>query len=184
MAIRRGGWQSPTLKKSCSARRPDIGCLPLTCENTNIALPYLDLVNETLEYYVANTPAGSLTGYQGYSDDGTVSSAELTASPQNDDNPTAQSAYEILKTQWFPPPLPFYRDLELLRQHIARFGISLYDVMEALRTTDDLESPTPSDPGSYGWRDILAERLRLSASAKILGRLDAVESIRSSPAAH
>ena len=58
--------------------------------------------------------------------------------------------------------MPFYRDLELLRQLIARFEISLYDVMEALRTTDDLESPAPSDPSSYGWRDILAERLGLS----------------------
>ena len=28
--------------------------LPLSCENTNTPLPYIDLVNETLEYYVTN----------------------------------------------------------------------------------------------------------------------------------
>ena len=35
-------------------RRPDLQYLPLTCENTNTALPYIDVVNETLEYFVAN----------------------------------------------------------------------------------------------------------------------------------
>ena len=34
-------------------RRPDIQHLPLTCENTNTPLPYIDLVNETLEYFVS-----------------------------------------------------------------------------------------------------------------------------------
>ncbi len=32
---------------------PDIPHLPLTCENTNTVLPYIDVVNEILEYYVA-----------------------------------------------------------------------------------------------------------------------------------
>jgi len=34
-------------------RRPDLVHLPLTCENTNTPLPYLDLVNEVLEQAVA-----------------------------------------------------------------------------------------------------------------------------------
>jgi Neuraminidase-like domain/Salmonella virulence plasmid 28.1kDa A protein len=147
-------------------RRPDIGALPLTCDNTNTALPYIDLANEVLEYYVGNAPpnAESLTGFVGYSDDGTVSSAELIASPQNDDNAVAEAAYTTLKGQFYPPPLPFYRDLELLRQHIARFGIGLYDLMLAMRTSDGLEAPaaTASDPNPYGWRDILLERLGIS----------------------
>lgn len=148
------------------ARRPDIGALPLTCDNTNTALPYLDLANEVLEYYVGNPApnAESLTGFAGYNDDGTVSSAELIASPQNDDDSVAEAAYQILKGQFYPPPLPFYRDLELLRQHVARFGITLYDLMLAMRTSEALESPaaTASDPNPYGWRDILLERLGLS----------------------
>ena len=36
------------------SRRPDLEHLPLTCENTNTPLPYIDVVNETLEYFVAN----------------------------------------------------------------------------------------------------------------------------------
>ena len=35
-------------------RRPDLPHIPLTCENTNTALPYIDIVNEILEYYVAH----------------------------------------------------------------------------------------------------------------------------------
>ena len=56
--------------------------------------------------------------------------------------------------------MPFYRDLELLRQHIARFRISFYDVMEALRTTDDLEQPGTFDPaptaGATYWPSVSA----------------------------
>ncbi|MDH6245480.1 neuraminidase-like domain-containing protein [Mycobacterium sp. OTB74] len=147
------------------SRRPDIGALPLTCENTNLVLPYLDLVNEVLEYYVGNQGAPeSLSGFTGYSDDGTVSSAELVAAPQNDDTPTAVAAYRLLQSQWYPEPLPFYRDLELLRLHIARLGITLHQLMEVMRASEALEAPAPtaSDPNPFGWRDILAERLGIS----------------------
>src|SRR5262249_27814073 len=36
--------------QTVTGRRPDIAALPLTCENTNTQLPYIDLVNEILEY--------------------------------------------------------------------------------------------------------------------------------------
>jgi hypothetical protein len=34
-------------------RRPDLWTLPLTCENTETLVPYLDLINEILESYIA-----------------------------------------------------------------------------------------------------------------------------------
>lgn len=37
-------------------RRPDIGNLDLSCENTNTSLPYVDLVNEVLENAIAPLP--------------------------------------------------------------------------------------------------------------------------------
>ena len=61
-------------------RRPDLQYLPLTCANTNTALPYIDLVNEALEYFVAN--GFSIAGYQGHDTDPAITSAELLASPQ------------------------------------------------------------------------------------------------------
>ena len=147
-------------------RRPDLEVLPLTCENTNVAMPYLDLVNETLEYYVGNNL--SLAAYPGHNTDGTVSSAELVAAPQFDDDDPADKAYDALKTAWFPIPLPFDRDLERLRLHLGQLGTSLHDVLRALRVTDDLDAANPADHLSYGWDDILIERLGISRAQRQL----------------
>ena len=131
---------------------PDLNYLPLTCENTNIALPYIDIVNETLESFAIN---GSLTpDYKGYSTDGSVSSEELLASPQNID----PAAYALLQTAYFPPPLPFRRSLELLRRLFQQFNVQLANAMAVLRPSDAIERAA----NSYGWRDILMEQIGLS----------------------
>src|SRR5262249_36364406 len=50
--------ETPLLEKTpydmLTRRRPDLPNLQLTCENTNTVLPYIDIVNEVLEYYVAH----------------------------------------------------------------------------------------------------------------------------------
>ena len=85
-------------------RRPDIQYLPLTCENTNMPVPSIDLVNETLEYFVTNSL--SLANYTGYDTSSGATAEELLANPQfvND------AAYLALKAELFPPPLPFHRN--------------------------------------------------------------------------
>jgi hypothetical protein len=135
-------------------RRPDIQNLPLTCENTNTALPYIDVVNETLEYYVANgIQPLSLKGYLGHDTDG-AASEDLLASPQF----VMDAAYTILRSERFPAPLPFHHPLENSRRHFDKFGVPLTVAMERLRKSDDLER----GGNPYGWRDILMEELRLS----------------------
>jgi hypothetical protein len=144
-------------------RRPDIAALPLTCDNTNIALPYIDLVNEALEYYVANQL--SLSDYPGHNTDGSLSSDELNAAPQFDDTPTADTAYTTLKGAWGPAPLPFDRSLEQLRLLMSSLSLNLCDLMTRLRDNDSLERGAAAPSGGstvYGWRDILAEQLGLS----------------------
>lgn len=131
-------------------RRPDVQYLPLTCENTNTPMPYIDVVNETMEYYVAN---GSLTNYQGHDTDGSATE-DLMASPQF----VLTTAYQTLLKQYFPPPLPFHQALEGLRLYFNAFGVPLKFAMERLRKADDLER----GPNPYGWRDILAEELGFS----------------------
>lgn len=49
--------QPLTVKQVLFARRPDLGEVELTCENTNTVLPYVDLVLEMLEDAVAPPPA-------------------------------------------------------------------------------------------------------------------------------
>jgi Neuraminidase-like domain/Salmonella virulence plasmid 28.1kDa A protein len=135
-------------------RRPDLQYLALTCENTNTALPYIDIVNETLEFYVAN--GLSLAAYQGHDTDDFTTSPELLANPQyvND------VAYDALRSIVFPDPLPFNRPLELLRAQLQSMGVYLVDAMIALRSSDALNNT--STPTSYGWSDILIEQLGLS----------------------
>ena len=135
-------------------RRPDIQHLPLTCENTNTALPYIDLVNETLEYYIANDKQKlSLTDYHGH-DSNTAASEDLSASPQF----VMDSAYATLAKEYFPAPLPFHQPLESLRRYFNKFEVPLPLAMERLRKSDDLER----GGNLYGWRDILMEELGLS----------------------
>jgi peptidoglycan hydrolase-like protein with peptidoglycan-binding domain len=135
-------------------RRPDLQYLPLTCANTNTALPYIDIVNETLEYFVAN--GLSLANYEGHDSGDTITSAELLASPQyvND------AAYTHLQGVFFPPPLPFNRPLGLLRLQLQNLGVALPDAMIALRSGDQLTNT--ATPTSYGWNDILIEQLGIS----------------------
>jgi peptidoglycan hydrolase-like protein with peptidoglycan-binding domain len=154
-------------------RRPDIQHLPLTCENTNTPLPYIDLVNETLEYFIANdTEALSLKGYTGHSTGVDDQPEELLASPQF----VRDAAYATLAGVHFPPPLPFHQPLENLRRYFNHFEAPLPEMMEVLRQNNELERPTPNDPSNpveYGWRDILMEELGLSrAEHKILTNYD------------
>ena len=136
-------------------RRPDLQYLPLTCENTDVALPYIDVVNETLEAFVAG--GDSLADFQGFDTGDTATSAELLAVPQNIND----AAYVTLQNNFFPTPLPFNRPLALLRQHIGALNLSLPDAMETLRKDDSLGSNSLTS-AAYGWNDILIERLQIS----------------------
>ncbi|MBF6650643.1 neuraminidase-like domain-containing protein [Methylobacter sp. BlB1] len=142
-------------------RRPDIQYLQLTCENTNKPLPYIDLVNETLEYFIFNKL--SLEKYEGHNTDNDATAEELMANPQFGNTLASAETYKILAAAHFPPPL--HQPLEYLRRYFDRFESPLPEVMEALRESDNLERSNPADPTNpieYGWRDILMEELRLS----------------------
>jgi ABC toxin-like protein/neuraminidase-like protein/virulence plasmid A protein len=146
------GTQNP--QSALFARRPDIQHLPLTCENTNTVLPYIDVVNETLEYFIANgVQKLSLKEFVGHDTDG-AASADLLASPQY----VIDEAYNTLQSARFPAPLPFHKPLENLRAYFDQFETPLTLAMERLRKNDDLERGA----SPYGWRDVLMEELRLS----------------------
>jgi hypothetical protein len=141
-----------TVQEALFRRRPDIEHLKLTAENTNTVLPYIDLVNEVLEYFVNSGTTPSLDGYVGY-DTGDFASEDLLAGPQHQ----LDNAYDKLKTACFPPPLPYHQPLETLRRYFAQSGMPLAKAMERLRPWNGLEHGN-----IYGWRDILAEELEIS----------------------
>ncbi|MBX3255085.1 MAG: hypothetical protein KF862_13160 [Chitinophagaceae bacterium] len=109
-------------------RRPDIVNLPLTCENTNTALPYIDVVNEILEYYLVNK---KLTGDAAY-DTGKSTTPELLAEPQH----IEPEAYSILKKSVYPLNLPFDLWIETVRQWCNQYEVPLWQVMETLQPID------------------------------------------------
>ena len=119
-------------------RRPDLPNLPLTCENTNTALPYIDLVNEIFEYYVAY---GSLDNYKGDSPADTTTPA-LLAEPQN----ILPIAYDELRKARYPLALPFDLWLETVRLFFNHFGMPLWQVLKVFRSRDELFG-LPSQPG-------------------------------------
>ena len=114
-------------------RRPDLPHIQLTCENTNTALPQIDLVNEILEYYVANKTLKA----EAARDTGEATKAELLAEPQY----VIAEAYTALHQAHFPLGLPFDLWIETVRQFCAYFDIPLWRVLETLRRSDDLFAP-------------------------------------------
>lgn len=115
-------------------RRPDLPYIALTCENTNTALPYIDIVNEILEYCVAN---GKLEEKAAHNI-GETTTAELLAEPQN----VVREAYKKLNEIRYPLNLPFDLWIETVRQFCNYFDTPLSQVLEVFRQSDDLFAAT------------------------------------------
>lgn len=113
-----------------ASRRPDLPALQLTCENTNTTLPYIDVVNEILEYYVAHNELKQDAVHN--VEDATTS--ELLAEPQH----LLEEAYQVLETATYPTTLPFDLPLEITRQFLNHFDIPLWQFLELFITTDKL----------------------------------------------
>src|SRR5262249_52298391 len=120
--------QKKTPKEILFDRRPDIAHIELSCENTDTPVPYVDLVNEILEYKIANEsfPAHIAT-------DGTAT--ELSANPQAISPTAYQTCYETLAQKVFPWNLPFNVWLEEARVYFKHLGIARYQLLEAFQKT-------------------------------------------------
>lgn len=114
-------------------RRPDLPYLSLTCENTQTALPYIDVVNEILEYSVAH---GTLEPGAAR-DTGDATTLELLAEPQN----VIREAYDLLGGARYPLDLPVDLWLETVRQFCAFYEVPLDQLLETFRPADTLFDP-------------------------------------------
>lgn len=146
-------------------RRPDLPHIALTCENTHTALPYIDIVNEILEYYVANDKLDEKAAH----DTGDASTVELLTEPQN----VIPKAYDALRAARYPLNLPFDLWIETVRQFCNYFDMPLHRVLECFRPTDDLFAPTQI----FDRATIFTESLGLSgAEVEILAEGDPLTS--------
>ena len=149
---RHGGaaYPHPSPYDVLTARRPDLAHIPLTCANAKTALPYIDLVNEILEYTVAHDGLAAEAAH----DTGDATTADLLAEPQN----VIATAYEQLDGARYPLALPFDLPLETTRQFCDYFQRPLARVLEAFRAGDELFS-TAQD---YDYERIFVESLGIS----------------------
>ena len=105
-------------------RRPDLGCLQLTCPNTNTILPYIDLVNEVMENYVVFHYPKPFNVEEG------ETSGELLAQPQH----TEFQAYYILQKAVYPFTLPYHQPIDAARIFLDYLGTSRYEVTDVFRS--------------------------------------------------
>ena len=136
-------------------RRPDLKYTKLSCEHTETLIPYIDLVNEVLETYVAQSHVGDgdadTYARIATNDTSAFATADLVANPQHP-NPNsakdAADAYKLLAGAKYPLILPFDMDLETAREFLEEQKSSRFDVMMGF-----------GDPASFATH---AERLRIS----------------------
>jgi hypothetical protein len=131
-------------------RRPDLPNIQLTCENTQTAMPHIDIVNEILEYYVANHALGADAAH----DTGDAKTPELLAEPQH----ILPAAYDALLGASYPLALPFDLWLETARQFCNYFETPFSQVMETFRPGDALFVPAQT----YDRAAVFIESLNLS----------------------
>jgi hypothetical protein len=149
-----------------TARRPDLPNLNLSCENTNTALPYIDVVNEILEYFVAKNGSLQNLSY----DTGAANSADLVAEPQN----ILPAAYSILANfvtatpALYPLGLPFDLWIETVRGFLNFFKLPLWQILELWRPADSLELLTDANKYLYYRAAIFTEYLGFSPAESAL----------------
>jgi hypothetical protein len=129
------------------AKRPDLEHIELSCDNTNVPLPYIDLVNEILEEAVAPRPSPSPTPQT------TATAAELRAAPEHLHRP----AYDVVADAIFPLALPFELPWTEARLFLRHLGVERAELIDAL--------PDPPTPTEARTDAIRREWLGLSPSA-------------------
>lgn len=118
-------------------RRPDLGCLQLTCKNTNTILPYIDLVNEVMENYIVfhHTKPFNVTD---------ETTGELLAQPQN----TEYEAYCILHKAVYPFTLPYHQPIDVSRVYLEHLETSRHELIDTFRSVRKEKTAPVSEENS------------------------------------
>lgn len=152
-------------------RRPDLPEIELSCENTLVALPYIDLVNEILEYYLATHGSHSDDSHSESSFDDVTrerittyrvhnnpegDTSEFLAEPQH----ILPEAYNKLLNLYYPLSLPFDLWLETTREFTQFCKTPLWKILDSFKETEALFEPHKP----YDQAAIFIEQLGLSPS--------------------
>lgn len=118
-------------------RRPDLKHTKLSCEHTDTLIPYIDLVNEILETYVAQQNIGNDLAMdyaeKATNDTSLFTEEELAANPQHPNGLSqsdAKNAYDQLSKASYPLNLPFDLSVETARAFLLEQNSSRYALMK------------------------------------------------------
>ncbi|KAI1111891.1 hypothetical protein F5Y14DRAFT_423958 [Nemania sp. NC0429] len=149
------GNQDPSLLDRLFARRPDLGNLHLSCANTRVPIPYIDLVNEALESVIAHSTA---IVEDIYDTDDSCDVDELTE-PSHVNYEVYRS---IIQPQLFPlGTFPYNLAVDSIRAYLRAFGTTRYELMQTLQSSYRLSSSSDQGPAK--------EALERFATAEYLG---------------
>jgi peptidoglycan hydrolase-like protein with peptidoglycan-binding domain len=123
-----------TVKEILFQRRPDLGNIKLNCENTNTPLPYIDLVCEILENYVA--PQQTNFSFQT-----TLTAKELKAIPQY----VRAEAYKKIAVSDFPMNSSFNLFQEEARTYLKYLRVPRFELMETFQDISNPAAKVPDD---------------------------------------
>ncbi len=116
------------------SRRPDISNLRLNSQNTEIPVPYIDLINEILSDAVIPTmksiPVQNPVWKQ---TSGGMTAADLRAVPEYFN----QDAFVTIYNAHYPHSLPYCEGLDELRTYLQQSGIALWQLRKALIPLND-----------------------------------------------
>ena len=115
-------------------RRPDLAQIELSCPNTNVVMPYIDLVNELLEDVVAPPPNPIAAARKRQT---TLTTPELNANPQYI-NP---AAYDTLSRAVYPWILPFDLGTTEARVYLGKLGVDRARLMTVFQPPLAVPSP-------------------------------------------
>ncbi|MCB0556827.1 MAG: hypothetical protein KDD02_24995, partial [Phaeodactylibacter sp.] len=115
-------------------RRPDLWNLELTCENTNAAIPYLQIINEIKQHYIAEVMGAILGGKAAKDVDIWAEFARLP--PEGSTTDLVGLALNIGNTWKNSFRLAYNRPFEESQALLEHFGMRYADILQALRVTD------------------------------------------------
>lgn len=120
-------------------RRPDLGLIQLSSDNTNKPLPYIDLVNEILETAVLTA--------DGYTPDityvqTTLEPAELLATPEfvvrgEQAELPSVTAYDVIAEATSALGLPYHRWNDQARTYLTHLGVPRAELLRLMATATD-----------------------------------------------
>ncbi|MFC9688247.1 neuraminidase-like domain-containing protein [Kribbella sp. NPDC056951] len=122
--------------EALKVRRSDLWDLQLSCDNTDLTLPYVDLVNELLESAVV--PEARIPSTERQS---SGSSQQLRIQPQH----VNQRAYDKLRTAVYPWNLPLDLWREQTNSYLAHLGTKREVLLETLGAAPGFPNLLPDE---------------------------------------